>query len=152
MDHRDEPEEQRAWTTLRWFSNISKCSKCFCLFRPGSNYPAMPPESHKQHWKLECETEPTLIGRYFIVSLLCCLSNSRPICLGPVCPDRSAPGPVTDVTGRCLFNESSLEEVMKSALTPLTTRLISSRTHASAAFLLPAWGRCRHLTDRLYIS
>lgn len=68
---------------------------------------------------------------------------------GPLC---SAPGPVKDVTARCLFNESSLEEVMKSALTPLTTSLISCRTHAAGASLLPARGRCRHLTARSYIS
>lgn len=64
-----------------------------------------------------------MTDRYFPFSPLRCPHDSR---LRPACLDRSVPGPVKDVTGRCLFNESSLEEVMKSALTPLTTRLISS--------------------------
>lgn len=56
------------------------------------------------------------------------------------------------MTGGCLFNESSLEEVMKSTLTPLTTRLISSedtRQHAAAFFL---WlEAATDLKDRLWI-
>lgn len=58
---------------------------------------------------------------YYIVYL----TNTRSH-FNPCRPDSSTAGGVSDVTGRCLFNENSLEEVMKSSLTPLTSRLISS--------------------------
>lgn len=65
-----------------------------------------------------------LTDKFFINVSLYCPSHSS-----PVTPPASAPPRlrVKDVTGGCLFNESSLEGVMKSTPPPLTTRLISSR-------------------------
>lgn len=98
--------------------------------------------SQKQHRKQFCKsvnpnfaTDLTLSGTFFINVPLYCLSYSYLISLHPSCLAYSSTGRVRDVTGGCLFNESSLEGVMKSTLTPLTTRLISSqdtRQHAAA--------------------
>lgn len=80
-----------------------------------------------------------MIDNSFITDPLCCLSHSSSSCrLGYSSFHR-----VRDVAGACLFNESSLEGVMKSTLTPLTTRLISSWDTRQHAFCSQARGRHR---------
>lgn len=99
-------------------------------------------EQPKWHSKLSHKTGDknsatalTLTDKFFINIPLYCLSPSYLLSSHPSCLGYSSTHRVRDVTGGCLFNESSLEGVMKSTLTPLTTRLISSRDtrqHAAA--------------------
>lgn len=119
---------------------------------PWSHTASLAERQKKKWYKLFYKTQTCMLQlmRLWLTSFsltfhftVCLAHTSPPFTLS--CLGYSSPRRVKDVTGGCLFNESSLEGVMKSTLTPLTTRLISSwdtRQHA-AAFCSLAWGSHR---------
>ena len=115
-------------------------SRCFILDQHGWKAT----KSAQRAMNAHCNSAAalTLTDKFFINIPLYCLSPSSLPSPHPFCLGYSSAHRVRDVTGGCLFNESSLEGVMKSSLTPLTTRLISSRDtrHHAAVFCSLARG------------